>query len=173
MSFVNGLLKFYAYVFHLALSTFLIGIAILAQVSNQPLHMEMVPFDQERMISRVSLLSLIGFICIFLALVQDFRVCVSLVEFGGRGDDGLGILFCVVFISWNRRIGVGGVADFGSPLGVLRIGLGFATETPQPLVRQSVDSTGLRRGILWPSRMTALVVQALSPAFQSFWPSHL
>jgi len=73
VSFVNGLLKFYAYVFHLALSSFLIGIAILAQVSNQPLHMEMVPFDQERMISRVSLLSLIGFICIFLALVRIFE----------------------------------------------------------------------------------------------------
>lgn len=73
MRFVNGLLKFYAYLFHLALSTFLIGIAILAKLSNQPLHLEMVPFDQEEMISRVSLLSLIGFICIFLALVRIFE----------------------------------------------------------------------------------------------------
>jgi hypothetical protein len=73
VSFVNGLLKFYAYLFHLALSTFLIGIAILARVSHQPLHLEMVPFDQQKMISRVSLLSLIGFICIFLALVRIFE----------------------------------------------------------------------------------------------------
>ncbi len=73
MSFVNGLLKFYAYLFHLALSTFLLGIAILAQVSNQPLHLEMAPFDQERMISRVSLLGLIGFISIFLAVVRIFE----------------------------------------------------------------------------------------------------
>jgi hypothetical protein len=73
VSFVNGLLKFYAYLFHLALSTFLLGIAILAQVSNQPLHLEMAPFDQERMISRVSLLGLIGFISIFLAVVRIFE----------------------------------------------------------------------------------------------------
>jgi hypothetical protein len=73
VSFLSGLLKFYAYLFHLALSTFLIGIAILARVSHQPLHLEMVPFDQEEMIARVSLLSLLGFICIFLAWVRIFE----------------------------------------------------------------------------------------------------
>jgi len=73
VSFVNGLLKFYAYLFHLALSTFLIGMAILAKASHQPLHLEMIPFNQERMISRVSMLSLVGFVCIFLALVRIFE----------------------------------------------------------------------------------------------------
>jgi hypothetical protein len=73
VSFFYGLLKFYAYVFHLALSTFLIGMAILAEMSHQPLHLEMVPFDQERIISRVSVLSLLGFVCIFLALVRIFE----------------------------------------------------------------------------------------------------
>jgi Na+/glutamate symporter len=73
VSLVGGLLKFYAYVYHLALSTFLIVIAILAKVSHQPLHLEMVPFNQERMISRVSLLSLLGFACVFLALVRIFE----------------------------------------------------------------------------------------------------
>jgi hypothetical protein len=73
VSFINGLFKFYAYLFHLALNTFLIGIAVLARVSHQPLHLEMVPFDEQDMISRISLLSLIGFICIFLALVRIFE----------------------------------------------------------------------------------------------------
>jgi hypothetical protein len=73
VSFLQGLFKFYAYLFHLALSAFLIGIAILSTASRQPLHLEMTPFDQEKMISRVSLLSLIGFICIFLALVRIFE----------------------------------------------------------------------------------------------------
>jgi Na+/glutamate symporter len=73
VSFINGLFRFYAYLFHLALSTFLIGIAVLARVSHQPLHLEMVPFDEQDMISRISLLSLIGFICIFLALVRIFE----------------------------------------------------------------------------------------------------
>jgi Na+/glutamate symporter len=70
---MNGLLKFYAYLFHLALSTFLIGIAILARTSHQELHLEMIPLNQERMISRVSMLSLLGFVCIFLALVRIFE----------------------------------------------------------------------------------------------------
>jgi hypothetical protein len=73
LSFLGGLLKFYAYAFHLALSGFLIGIAILARKSHQPLHIEMLPFDQARLISRVSMLSLLGFICIFLALVRIFE----------------------------------------------------------------------------------------------------
>jgi len=73
VSFVNGLLKFYAYIFHLALSTFLFGIAVLARTGHQALHLDMLPFNQERMISRVSLLSLTGFICIFLALVRIFE----------------------------------------------------------------------------------------------------
>ncbi len=74
MSFVNGFLKFYAYLFHLALSTFLIGIAILATTSHQALHLDMLPFTQERLISRVSIISLAGFICIFLALVRIFEI---------------------------------------------------------------------------------------------------
>jgi hypothetical protein len=73
MRFINGLLKFYAYLFHLALCAFLIGVAILSRTSHQPLHLEMVPFAQDRMISRISMLSLVGFICIFLALVRIFE----------------------------------------------------------------------------------------------------
>jgi Na+/glutamate symporter len=70
---MNGLLKFYAYLFHLALSTFLIGTAILARTSHQALHLEMIPLNQERMISRVSMLSLLGFGCTLLALVRIFE----------------------------------------------------------------------------------------------------
>ena len=57
MSFLNGLLKFYAYIFHLALSAFLFGIAMLARTGHQSLHLDMLPFDQERMISRVSMMA--------------------------------------------------------------------------------------------------------------------
>jgi hypothetical protein len=67
------LLRFYAYLFHLALSVFLIGIAILATMSNQPLNLEMLPFSSEDMVSRISLLSLAGFVCIFLAWMKIFE----------------------------------------------------------------------------------------------------
>ena len=73
MSAINSLLKFFAYLFHLSLSVFFLGIAVLARSGHQALHMEMLPFNQERMVSRVSMLGLIGFICIFLALVRIFE----------------------------------------------------------------------------------------------------
>jgi hypothetical protein len=74
VSVFNQLVKLYAYFFHLALSTFLIGIAIVATTAHEALHLDMLPFNQERMISRVSMMSLIGFICIFLALVKIFEI---------------------------------------------------------------------------------------------------
>ena len=74
MNFFNDLLKFYAYLFHWALSTFLIGLAILAASSHQMLRLDMLPFEQPVLISRISLMSLIGFISIFLALLRIFQI---------------------------------------------------------------------------------------------------
>jgi len=74
VSFVNGFLKFFAYLFHLSVSTFLLGIAILATTSHDFLRLDMLPFSQERLISRVSMISLAGFICIFLALMRIFEI---------------------------------------------------------------------------------------------------
>ena len=73
MRFLNALLRFYAYLFHLMLSTFLIDLAILATISHQPLNLEMLPFSSEDMVSRISLISLAGFICIFLAWMKIFE----------------------------------------------------------------------------------------------------
>jgi hypothetical protein len=74
VNFFNDLLKFYAYLFHWALSTFLIGMAILAASSHQMLRLDMLPFEQPVLISRISLMSLIGFISIFLALLRIFQI---------------------------------------------------------------------------------------------------
>jgi hypothetical protein len=74
VNFFNDLLKFYAYLFHWALSTFLIGLAILAASSHQMLRLDMLPFEQPVLISRISLMSLIGFISIFLALLRIFQI---------------------------------------------------------------------------------------------------
>ena len=137
MSFINGLFKFYAYLFHLALSTFLIGIAILAKMSHQPLHLEMVPFDQQEMISRVSLLSLIGFICIFLALVRIFEFVFPLWSLAVVVLAGLGILFHFVFLQRNRRIGVGPVADSGRHIRAIWLGISSVSATQAALVTAS------------------------------------
>ncbi len=82
MTFFSGLLKFYAYVFHLAVSTFLIGVAILATTGHEGLHLEMLPFNQERLISRVSMMALVGFIAIFLALARIFEIVFPLWSLG-------------------------------------------------------------------------------------------
>jgi hypothetical protein len=74
VSFFNGFAKFYAYLFHLALSTVLIGIAIVATTGHQSLRLDMLPFEQARLVSRISLMALIGFICIFLAWVRIFEI---------------------------------------------------------------------------------------------------
>ena len=74
MNFFNDLLKFYAYLFHWALSTLLIGMAILAASSHQMLRLDMLPFEQPVLVSRISLMSLIGFISIFLALLRIFQI---------------------------------------------------------------------------------------------------
>lgn len=73
MSAFSGLLKFWAYVFHLTLSAFFLGVGILARTGHQSLQLEMLPFDQGRLISRVSLMGIFGFIAIFLALVRIFE----------------------------------------------------------------------------------------------------
>ena len=106
MSFVNGLLKFYAYLFHLALSTFLIGIAILAATGHQTLRLEMLPFDHERLISRVSMMSLAGFICIFLALVRIFEIVFPLWSLALLGLLVWGFFF--TSYSFSGTIGLGG-----------------------------------------------------------------
>ncbi len=74
MNFFNDLLKFYAYLFHWVLSTFLIGLAILAASGHQMLRLDMLPFEQPVLVSRISLMSLIGFISIFLALLRIFQI---------------------------------------------------------------------------------------------------
>lgn len=73
MTYATTILKLYSFLFHLALSIFFISIAIIAQSNNQLLHLEMLPFDQSRLISRVTLLSLCGFISIFLAIVRIYE----------------------------------------------------------------------------------------------------
>lgn len=68
------LLRFYSYVFHLSLSGFLFIIAILARDADQHLHLAMLPFPEEKMISRVTMLSLAGSISVILALMKIFRL---------------------------------------------------------------------------------------------------
>jgi hypothetical protein len=70
-TFVGILLRLYSYMFHLALSAFLLGVAAIALWSHQPLSLGMLPFDEEQTVWRVALLGAAG---LFATLIALFRV---------------------------------------------------------------------------------------------------
>ena len=73
MTFIGILFRFYGYLFHLALSAFLLGIAGIAASSGQPLALRMLPFDDEHMTSRIAILGAAGLFATLLALMRVFR----------------------------------------------------------------------------------------------------
>ncbi len=71
---MNKLLKFWAYLFHFSLSAVLLAIAVIAVNHHDALRLEMLPFDQDRLVSRISIISLVGFLCLFLAFTRIFEI---------------------------------------------------------------------------------------------------
>ncbi len=72
-TFVGILLRLYSYMFHLALSAFLLGIAAIALWHHQPLSLGMLPFDEDQTVSRIAILGLAGLFATLLALFRVFR----------------------------------------------------------------------------------------------------
>jgi hypothetical protein len=72
-TFVGILLRLYSYMFHLALSAFLLGIAVIAGWSHQSLSLGMLPFSEDQMLSRVAILGVAGLLATLLALFRVFR----------------------------------------------------------------------------------------------------
>jgi len=72
-TFIGILLRLYSYMFHLALSAFLLGIAIISVSSHQTLALAMLPFSEEQMVSRVAMLGAAGLFSTLLALLRVFR----------------------------------------------------------------------------------------------------
>lgn len=67
------LLRLYSYLFHLALSLFLLGVAAIAASSHQPLNLTMLPFSRENLLEGVFLLGSVGLICTLLAITRIFK----------------------------------------------------------------------------------------------------
>jgi hypothetical protein len=59
--------------FHLALSAFLLGIAVIAASSHQSLALGMLPFSEDQMLSRIAILGAAGLLATLLALLRVFR----------------------------------------------------------------------------------------------------
>ena len=67
MRFLGTLLRLYSYAFHLALSAFLLGVAVIAIASRRPPALGMVPFGEDLMTSGVAILGSIGLFSTLLA----------------------------------------------------------------------------------------------------------
>lgn len=67
------LVRLYSYLFHLALSLFLLGVATIAASSHQPLNLTMLPFSRENLLEGVFLLGVAGLFCTLLAITRIFK----------------------------------------------------------------------------------------------------
>jgi hypothetical protein len=73
VSFLGILLRLFSYAFHLALSAFLLGVAVLAAWNHQPLALGLLPFSEDQTVSHVALLGAVGLLSTLLALFRVFR----------------------------------------------------------------------------------------------------
>jgi hypothetical protein len=73
VNFFGFVLQLYSYLFHLALSAFLVGLAAIAWTNHQPLRLDMLPVASENAVSRAALLGLLGLFCTLLALLEVSR----------------------------------------------------------------------------------------------------
>jgi LPXTG-motif cell wall-anchored protein len=70
---IGFLLRFYSYLFHLLLCLFLLGIALMASSSHQPLNLGMFPFAPEHMVRTIFILALAGLTTTILAITRVFK----------------------------------------------------------------------------------------------------
>ena len=67
------MLRVYSFVFHLTLSTFLLGVTLLDYRSHQTINLDILPFTNDNLLRDTLLLSLAGIGCTLLALTARFK----------------------------------------------------------------------------------------------------
>jgi hypothetical protein len=73
VKFLAFVLRVYSFVFHLTLSVFLLGVAVIAYRANEPRNLGMLPFDEDYLVRDTALLGVIGVICTMLAITRYFK----------------------------------------------------------------------------------------------------
>ena len=74
MKFFGLLLRLWSYVFHLVLSAFLLGIALLAASSHSSLKLTgLLPFTDDKMLSGTMTLGIVGLLSTLLAITGIFK----------------------------------------------------------------------------------------------------
>ena len=72
-NFLAFLLRVYSFVFHLMLSTFLLGLTALDYRSHQTINLNILPFVDEVLLRDTLLLAMAGVFCTLLALSRRFK----------------------------------------------------------------------------------------------------
>ena len=72
-NFFAFLLRVYSFVFHLTLSVFLIGLAVIDYRSQQFINLDLLPFASENLLRDTVLLGFVGVGCTLLALSSRFK----------------------------------------------------------------------------------------------------
>ena len=70
---IGLLFRLYAYLYHLILCLFLLGIGVVAYSGGKPLNLGMLPWEGDRLTEGLIGLGIIGLICIFGAITGWFR----------------------------------------------------------------------------------------------------
>ena len=70
---IATLMRLYAYLFHLVLGLFLLGLALVALVSATNLHLDMLPWTGKELTNWLLIGSLLGLLSIALAVTGKFR----------------------------------------------------------------------------------------------------
>jgi hypothetical protein len=67
------LLRFYSYLFHLAVSFFFLGLGVVSATSSVPLHLDPIGLPPEKATVGVFVLAILGFVSTVLAFTGTFR----------------------------------------------------------------------------------------------------
>ena len=68
------LLRFYSYVFHLAVSGFLLALGIVSAATSTDLHLDAIGLPPEKALAGVFILGIVGLLCTVLAFTGMLRI---------------------------------------------------------------------------------------------------
>ena len=70
---IGLLLRLYAYLYHLVLALFLIGIGLMAVANGKDLNLGMLPWEGSKVTQGVLVLGVLGLVCVLLAIAGWLR----------------------------------------------------------------------------------------------------
>jgi hypothetical protein len=73
LRFVGWILRIFSYLFHTLSALFLLGVAVIATISREPISLYMLPFEENHFLLGTYLLGLGGLLCVVLSITRWFK----------------------------------------------------------------------------------------------------